>query len=321
MAKARIKRAVTNEPSINECFREFIQEKEAMGRSSATVKNYVKSFEHFTKYLGINTAETEMSFFSSSNIFAYINHLKKEDLSPNAINHYLRDVRTFFNWASGKDLMEPIAIKEVKAQEEGVKFFEDDDIEKLLEKPNRNDNYPTWRTWAIVNFILATGARAQTVCSVKMSDVDFKAKEIKFRHTKNKKALTVPLSKALETPLKEFIRTWRADASREDYLFANISNEPLTPDALRIAYRKYCESREVEQTNIHGLRHSFARAWIKNGGGVYQLQNILGHSDLSMTRKYVKLFGEDLKQDYEEFSALDTVKKGKSRAHAIKRTK
>jgi site-specific recombinase XerD len=49
------------------------------------------------------------------------------------------------------------------------------------------------------------------------------------------------------------------------------------------------------------------------------LQKILGHSTLSMTQRYVRLYAEDLKEDYEDFSALDVIKKKSRRTSQFKK--
>ena len=62
---------------------------------------------------------------------------------------------------------------------------------------------------------------------------------------------------------------------------------------------EYNKRRGVETTGIHRYRHTFAKQWILNGGNVVALQKILGHASLDMTRKYVKLFSEDIKDDFD----------------------
>jgi integrase/recombinase XerD len=60
--------------------------------------------------------------------------------------------------------------------------------------------------------------------------------------------------------------------------------------------------------------------WVKNNGSEIKLQKILGHSTLDMTRRYVKLFAEDIKEDFDEFSPLDTIKRSQKRTQTVKRT-
>ena len=307
----RVIKQAKGEITLQEAFNLFIQEKEANGLSASTLRNYNLSWKIFSEYCEI----TLPSEINDGVIIKWINHMRKSEIAPSSMNHYLRDMRCFINWLIKREYCEKVEIKEVRQQEEQPKFYKDEDIELLLEKPRVKDSFVEWRTWAIVNTILATGARAQTICDMTLADIDFQKKEIALGHTKNKKAQNVPMSKSLETCLREYIRKF--DVST--YLFPNVGDEQLTTNGLRLAYGRYCKDRGVEQTNIHGLRHSFARSWVKNGGSAFALQRILGHSNISMTNKYVKLYAEDIKEDYEDFSALDVIKKKKSRSSAFKK--
>ena len=320
MAKRAVKRSLgKREFYLKEAFEEFVLEKEAKNLSASTLRNYRQSFELFCAFHEFED-DTSINEVAPTHIFKYVNTLKVEGVAPTSINHYLRDLRTFFNWAADPDRMymdSPIRIQMIEVQEEAPKAFSEEDIMALLAKPRRNDSFVEWRTWAIVNWVLATGNRAATVCEVRLDDISFSKREIELRHTKNKKAQIVPMSSSLETVLKEYTRFWRREAPVGGYLFPNIGEEQLTTNALRHSFARYCEGRGVEQTNIHGLRHSFARGWVKNSGNMYTLQKLLGHSSLDMTRKYVKLYSEDLKDDFDKFNPLDNLKKGVRRTNVI----
>lgn len=307
----RVMKTAKGEITLQEVFELFIQEKEANGLAANTIRNYTLSWKVFTDYNEI----TYPSELDDTVMYQWLNHMRKAEISPASINHYLRDVRAFVNWMEKREYCQKVEIKEVRAQEEQPKFYKDEDLALLLEKPRPSDVFVVWRTWAIVNTILATGARAQTICDMTVADIDFSKKEIALAHTKNKKAQNVPLSKSLETCLREYIRKTGVSG----YLFPNVGDCQLTTNGLRLAYVRYCKDREVEQTNIHGLRHSFARSWVKNGGSVFALQRILGHSSLTMTNRYVKLYAEDIKEDYEDFSALDVMKKKATRTSQFKK--
>ena len=300
---------------IHEAFQEFIAQKEAKNLSSSTLRNYEQSYTYFMEFHGFdeNTLLTEVK---ASHFFQWMNTLKLDGVRPTSINHYLRDTRAFFYWCMEQSYIEEqFQIPTVKGQEEPPKLFDDEDLELLLEKPKPNDSFTIWRTWVIVNWVLATGNRAATICEVKKAHVDFSKKEIVLGHTKNKKAQIVPLSPALETVLKEYIRKFQIGT----YLFPNVGDEQLTTNALAHSFSRYCKDRGVERTNIHGLRHNFAKIMAKNGYSPYKLQAILGHSSQAMTQHYIKLFSEDLKEDYEAFSPLDSIKKGARRTNKIKR--
>jgi integrase/recombinase XerD len=58
------------------------------------------------------------------------------------------------------------------------------------------------------------------------------------------------------------------------------------------------------------LRHTFARALLSNGGDVFSLQRILGHSpaSLDVTRRYVELLDEDLREVHRRASPTDLLR-------------
>lgn len=321
MAKRIIKQS--NEPDymyLGEAFEDFMNEKEANGLANASLISYETTFKAFCKFFDFTT-DTTTEDIEQQLIFKWIGSMRLDGLKPASINHYLRDIRAFLYWCMDetRGYMQPFKIQTVKAQEEQLKLYTDEELELLLQKPRRTDSFTTWRTWTIVNWVLATGNRASTICDVKLTDINFSRKEIVLGHTKNKKAQIIPLSSSLETVLKEYIRRWRSEAPKDGWLFPNVGEEKLTTNALRLSYGRYTEACGVEKSNIHGLRHNFAKGWIRNNGNQFTLQNIMGHSTLDMTKKYVRLFAEDIKNDYDAFSPLDTIKKNAKRKQAVKR--
>lgn len=312
--KRKFNKAQASKETLVAAFEEFIEEKEATNKSKSTIRNYNLSFDIFYNYHSLTTS-TELQEINISMIYKWINHMKNNEVRPSSINHYLRDMRTFFNWCYMRDkIEEPITIKEISKQEELPKMYSDEEMEILLEKPRAGDSFSDWRMWAIVSTVYATGLRASTICSLKIGDFDFKHEEIIISQQKNKKAGILPFTPAHANCIKEYLKAWMRDAEEDDYIFPNVGGEQLTVNALRQGLDRYCAARGINAHGIHSIRHNFARAMIVNGGGEYRLQKYLQHSDIKMSQHYVKLFGQDLKRDAEEFSPLDTAKKKTTRA-------
>ena len=306
--------------TLEAAFNEYLMEKEARNLSPKTLTNYQDTFNVFMNFNSFDS-NTEAKEVTSKHIYKWISVMKQNAIKPSSINHYLRDMRAFLYWCMDADrayIEKPFKIQLIEGQEEQLKLFTDDEVAALLEKPRRNDSFAEWRSWAIVNWVLATGNRAATICDVRISDINYGKKEITLHHTKNKKAQILPLSSSLEVVLKEYIRMWRWD-SVDGWLFPNVGEEQLTTHALRLAFGRYCKNRGVTHANIHGLRHNFAKGWVQNNGNMFALQKILGHSSLDMTKKYVRLFAEDIKEDYDKFNPLDTIKRTQRRTQTIKK--
>lgn len=319
--KRTIKRnAEADDILLENAFEEFITEKIARNLADATLTSYRESFVKFKSFMGDNNTGNTVNVGA---IYKWIAIMKSDGIKHVSINHYLRDVRAFLYWCMNLDrtyISPAFKIELLKGQEEPLKTFTEEEQEALIEKPRRNASFAEWRTWAIVNWVLATGNRAATVCNVQIQDVQFARHEIALTHTKNKKAQVTPLSSSLDTVLKEYIRVWRKDAEPTAFLFCNVGEAQLTTNALRQAFAKYCDDRGITKTSIHGLRHSFAKGWIMNNGNTFALQKLLGHTTLDMTRKYVNLFTEDIKEGFDSHNPLDNLKKGASRKKNVQRT-
>lgn len=94
----------------------------------------------------------------------------------------------------------------------------------------------------------------------------------------------------------------------DDYLFCGACGEKAATRTFQDNVANYNHRRGVIKTSCHAFRHTFAKHWILNGGDVFRLQKILGHSDLSVTREYVNMFGQDLQMDFERFNPLDNLR-------------
>lgn len=304
--------------TLDEAFKDFIFEKQSNNVAKDTIRNYNLSYNKYCNYYNLDDKAKVDEAVSESNIIRWKNSMLKAELSPASINHYLRDFRTFINYLIGKEYIKPMKVELIRYQEETEKAFKTEMIPLLLKKPLKSDSYVVWRTWAIVNWVCATGNREATVCEVRVGDVDFRSNRITLRHTKSKKASTLPLSTSLATCLKEYIRYFRRDSRADDFLFPSFTGEQLTTNALRKSFTNYCAERGVEQHNFHGLRHWFAIDWINGNGNLYQLQVLLGHSTPAMTQKYLRTYGVEF-NDFEEFNPLDKMNKDAKRRKGITR--
>ena len=111
------------------------------------------------------------------------------------------------------------------------------------------------------------------------------------------------MSTTLRSVLIEYLKY--RNGNDDDYLFCSIYGQKFTRDGLRTAIQMYNHNRGIKKTSIHLFRHTFAKNWIMNGGDIFRLQKILGHSSLEMVKEYVAIFGVDIKENFDSFNALE----------------
>ena len=122
---------------------------------------------------------------------------------------------------------------------------------------------------------------------------------------KNRRQQIVPLSPALKEVLCDYLKTW--NWTKNDYLFPSYEGGQLNLRSFQSSISRYNLSRGVSKTSAHLFRHTFAKNFILAGGGMLQLQAILGHSTLDMTRKYVNLYGKDVHRDFDRLNPLNNI--------------
>jgi site-specific recombinase XerD len=62
----------------------------------------------------------------------------------------------------------------------------------------------------------------------------------------------------------------------------------------------------------YDLRHSFALNFLRNGGNVFALQKLMGHSTLDMTKRYLALTQGDLQEQHAKASPVNMLESGMS---------
>ncbi|MBQ3272956.1 MAG: tyrosine-type recombinase/integrase [Solobacterium sp.] len=302
---------------LDETFERFMNIKVSEGIAPKTLSNYTQGMQYFKQFFDFKGDEDVKEALSQSNFYKWSATMSNEGIKPTTANSYLRTVRVFAYWCMEVGYLDSFKIKLQKKQETPPKLFVDEDIEVLLEKPQNREDFVANRTWMICNWICATGARTSTICNIQMKDLNLKDMEYTLSHTKNKRAQVGPIDESIKFILEDYIYSFRSDAGPEDYLFCDQDGSQLSTNAFRHAFARYCKKRGLEQTNPHGLRHSFARNWVRTGGDVFTLQRILGHATLQQTQQYVELFDADLREGYSSHTITGKLNKGKSRKKTV----
>ena len=252
----------------------------------------------------------------------YIFHLKTKEtpLSSVTINSYLRGLRAILYFFMEKGFMPQYTIKLIKQEKKIKQTYNDYELALLLKKPNIKEcSFAEYRNWVVSNYFLATGNRLSTVCNLKICDIDFANGEIVLTKTKNRRQQIIPLSFTLSRVLKEYLLYRKGDS--EDFVFCNKFGGKMSKNTITSAIVYYNKKRGVSKTSIHIYRHTFAKNWILNGGDIFRLKSLLGHSTLDMVKEYVDMFGSDLKKDFDKFNPLDNFSEYQAERVNIKMAK
>lgn len=291
--------------SIQEAFDLFIRKCKIKNLTDLSISSYEKKMVHFYEFIDKSEPITAVS---KDTVDDYILWLRENtEANDITINSYLRSVRAFLYFCMEDRYIPTFKIQLIKAEKKIKETYTDDELVRLLEKPDvDNCSFSCYKTWVFENYLLGTGNRISTALDLHIGDINFQSGVIILRKTKNRKQQIIPLSATLAEILQGYLQIRGGEA--DDYVFCNEYGEQASCRTYQQLVRRYNRKRGVEKTSCHTFRHTFAKNWILNSGDMFRLQKILGHSDLTVTKEYVNMFGQDLQMDFEKFNPLDNLK-------------
>lgn len=304
-AMEKIKLSKKTNLTIEDAFSLFIRKCKVKNLTDSSIKSYEQKITPFYEYV---SKESQISIINQDLVDDYILWLRENrDANDITINSYLRSLKAFLYYCMDCNYITTFKIKLTKAEKKIKETYTDEELLRLLEKPNLDAcSFSTYKTWVFENYLLATGNRISSALNVRISDIDFSSGTITLRKTKNRSQQIIPLSHALGIILQEYMEI--RGGEDDDYMFCNDYGQKASTRTYQQLVQRYNIKRNVNKSSCHLFRHTFAKKAVLNGIDIFRLQKLLGHSDLSVTKEYVEMFGQDLQLDYDKFNPLDNLK-------------
>lgn len=292
--------------TFDECFQQFLLEHCTLkNMRDDTKKYYIENMKYgFYKYYN---KDTNINDFTQEDINGYIIYLQSKEIKDTTINIYLKALKTVIIFFKKKFWIDKnITVQFVKEDKQQIEGYTDEEILILIKKPNMKEiTFAQYRNWVCVNFLCNTGARRSTVINIHKEDLDLDNGYCKFRHTKNRKPLTVPITLSMVNILKEYMEYLPVDCP---YLFPTVNKQKMKERGITRAIEDYNKSRGIERTSIHAFRHWYAKKSVLNGVNIVQLQHLLGHSNLEILKHYVEMLTQDLNYKDIAQNPLESIK-------------
>jgi len=189
-------------------------------------------------------------------------------------------------------------------------------IEPLTDKELRNlldsfdkHNLADYRNYIICLLMLDTGLRVGEVVKLRLQDLNLENRSISITG-KGHKQRTVYFAATMCEMLTDYIenvRHWLATGRASLFPPTRSKRDYIATEHMSTIMKKKMDEVGIARNNssCHRLRHTFAVNYLRNGGDVFTLQSMLGHSDLAMTRRYVMLADEDVREAHAKASPVD----------------
>ena len=195
-----------------------------------------------------------------------------------------------------------VDIEPPRAPKKLPSFLDIDEVDRLLAQPDAKIPRGL-RDRAMLETLYATGLRVTELVSLPMDGLDLERGFVLVRGKGNKERV-VPLGKAAETAIREYLERARPQIAGDvvvDALFLRAGAEAMTRQGFWKLLKGYALSAGITKPiSPHKLRHSFATHLVERGADLRAVQQMLGHADLSTTEIYTHVNRERLKRIYGE---------------------
>jgi site-specific recombinase XerD len=126
---------------------------------------------------------------------------------------------------------------------------------------------------------------------------------------KGSKERLVPLGKMVQKALWNYINMARPKPTRSecDNLFLSSTGYPITVNTIKLIFSRLAKTSGIVRLHAHLCRHSFAINYLLNGGDIFSLQEILGHTTLEMVRHYLHFTSSQVAMQHHKYSPMDKL--------------
>lgn len=289
--------------TIDEYCVQWLKTKEAQGVSRSTMQNYKRYVDvHILpSFKGLDLKKIQKNQIESLQILLKKNH------NPKGINLIIGALKSIFREAilEGYLIKSPCEhIKTLSSDSAHEVFWTKAEIDQFLKANFSNELY----IFFLVS--LNTGMRKGELAGLCWDRVDFQQNTITVTRTRDKYELKERTKTKLKRviPMNDLVKSvmlglFQKRVSDQKLIFLKQNGDPINPHHI---YRSFHEAQDkAEMKNhirFHDVRHTFASQFVINGGSIYDLQKILGHTNVNMTMRYAHLSMEHLQNVMKGFN-------------------
>ncbi len=238
--------------------------------------------------------------------------VEKNGLQPASADHLAKLLRQALLYAVRLDFIASTPVSKIQlfnVDNRRENLLNDDELQRLLVVlDNANDRRKT--AALVIKYLISTGARVSEALNARWTDIDRERQTwmIQATNSKSKRRRSVPLSVVALGVLNQL-----ETEGKSEYLFTNSKTGARLTTISKVWRALKQEADLPQQVRLYdATRHQHASLLINSGHSLYVVQQILGHSDPSVTQRYAHLSTDTLQQAANSVGAyLDKVLKEK----------
>lgn len=293
--------------------KKFMQRNYAKNLTENTLTAYEYFLKSLEKYLQSIGRLDSMEQVTAGDIRGYFVEASKT-MKGITQEGYYRRLKTFFSFSFREGLLprNPMDnVEKPKVPKRLIQSFNSSEVKKMLGAFDVN-TFTGRRNHTLLSLLLSTGLRRSEFIQLDITDVDLQNDIIRVIGKGDKERL-LPISKMLALLLRKYLKA-RAEfmKGRLDCpaFFVSKYGKRLSKNGVHSIFRTLRIEQQLtgKRFSAHIWRHTFAKAFLLNGGDVFTLQELLGHEDIETTKIYITLTDTEKAQQNARYNPLDNKK-------------
>lgn len=273
--------------------------------SPNTIRDYGLTYQRLVVF----SKDMDIERITSNQVRQFLQHLGGEySLSKRTLSNAWIALASLWAWASNELKIPNVVrghVEQPKFTDRIPEPLEKEEIQALIRVCERTSSYkakgkavrnrrPTaLRDAAIILVLTDTGIRASELCDLLVSDYDQKRGRLHVRKGKGQKERFLPIGIRTQSALWRYLAN-REDVRPTDSLFATRTFRKMDRNNLRHLLDTIGKNAKVTNVHPHRFRHTFAIEFLRNGGSMILLKELLGHESMEMVTRYVHIAESDI---------------------------
>lgn len=211
-------------------------------------------------------------------------------------------LRDFFVYLKGTnlDVIDPKLIVIPRKEHKPLEVINTSDFKRIVKYVNTNSkDLVKKRDLAVLWLLWDTGVRVGELCSLNVKQIDKNKALIKTEKAKHSRPFrTIHWSKEAQICVEDWLKQRTAIETDHDALFVGLDARKqykrISSRSVQRVVKDVSHNLEIPTLTPHTFRHSKAHRVLEQGGNGADVMNLLGHSNLSTSSRYVEMAGKEL---------------------------
>jgi tyrosine recombinase XerD len=268
-----------------------------------TTISYCRDVRMFSEWLERDRT-MQLKNASKEDISSYLRYLQGLGKSPSTVSRCAASLKRFYAYLMDKGITQNNPATGISLEKHGRKLpsiLTNHEVDTFLSQPDLTDPKGI-RDKAMLELLYASGIRVSELIGLNLEDVNLSVGFLVCRSADKERV--IPLYKVAVKSIQEYLQNVRpiltAD-NGENALFVNVNGSRMSRQGFWKIVKSYQSKAGIKkEITPHTLRHSFAAHLLENGADIRDIQEMLGHADISTTQIYTKVIRSHLKEIYDK---------------------